>query len=150
MPAAAETIHASAVVVGERAIVIRGPSGAGKTRLALQLLNAATTGLLRYARLIADDRVRLFPANGRLLVSTPEPIQGLIEINGLGIRAIDHEALAVVGWIVDLAAHDGARMPEAEACRAALFGVRVPRLPIVAGKDAFPVVLGALTTRQKI
>lgn len=147
MPAPIETIHASAVVVGERAVVIRGPAGAGKSRLALDLLRAARTGLLPYARLVADDRVKIFPANGRLLVSAPETIRGLIEVNGLGIRHADCEPLAVAGLIVDLAAADGARMPETAAAEAEIFGIKIPRLPVIAGKDPFPPLLAALTVR---
>ena len=53
------TVHASAVLVGARAVLIRGPSGAGKSRLALDLIEAARGGRLRFARLVGDDRVHL-------------------------------------------------------------------------------------------
>lgn len=150
MSSSGETIHASAVVVGERAIVIRGPAGAGKSRLVLDLLNAARVKLLPHARLLADDRIRIFAAHGRLLAATPDAIRGMIEVNGLGIRLADCEPLAVVGWIVDLAAADGARMPETAAGEMELLGIKVPRLPIRANQPPFPLVLAALTTVQKI
>jgi HPr kinase/phosphorylase len=54
---AAPTIHASVVLTGARAVLIRGPAGAGKSRLALNLIHAAASGSLRFARLVADDRV---------------------------------------------------------------------------------------------
>ena len=104
-------VHASTVLVGERALLIRGPSGAGKSRLAFALLDAARTGVLRYARLVADDRVRIFAAGDRLLAAAPETTQSMIEVRGLGIRRVDCEPLALVGFIVDLAATDGARLP---------------------------------------
>ena len=62
------TIHASAVLVGRRAVLIRGPSGSGKSRLALALLQAAQSGALPFARLVADDRALVEACNGRLLV----------------------------------------------------------------------------------
>jgi serine kinase of HPr protein (carbohydrate metabolism regulator) len=144
MSSAAETIHASAVVVGERAVIIRGASGAGKSRLAAKLLDAGKTGLLRYVRLIADDRIKISAAHGRLLVSAPDSIRGMIEVHGLGIRAVACEPMAVAGWIVDVAAEDAARMPE--PAFAELLGVRIPRLAIKANKDALPILLAAFTT----
>lgn len=145
MRSGSETIHASAVVVGERAVIVRGPSGSGKSRLVAALLDAAKTGLLPYARLVADDRIRISAADGRLVVSAPETIRGMMEVAGLGIRSTESEAIAVAGLVVDLAAPDAARMPKPE--QAQLLGVPVPRLPVGAGEDPFPVVLAALTTK---
>jgi len=150
MSSPGETIHASAILTGERAVLIRGGSGTGKSQLAAALLNAARGGLLRYARLIADDRVKIFVANGRLLAAAPEPIQGMMEVRGLGIRCTDYEPLAVIGLVVDLAASDGARMPGERAEETEILGIKIPRLPVAAGQDAFPVVLAALTTKTKV
>jgi serine kinase of HPr protein (carbohydrate metabolism regulator) len=147
MPERNETIHASAVLAGERAVVIRGPSGSGKSRLALALLAAAKSGLLPFARLVADDRIRISAAHGRLLVSAPETIKGMIEVHGLGIRAAGCERIAVAGWIVDLAAKDAARMPK--LMRTEILGVAIPRLPVAAGQDPLPILLAALTTAPK-
>jgi HPr kinase/phosphorylase len=114
MAQSATTVHASAVLVGARAVLIRGPSGAGKSRLALALIEAARAGTLRFARLVGDDRVHLEPANGRVLVRPAEALAGLIEVRGVGVRRLDHEPSAVVGLLVDLAAADAERLPEAE------------------------------------
>ena len=65
------TVHASAVLVGSRAVLIRGPSASGKSQLALELLEAARTGVLRFAKLVADDRVHLEAVSGRLLARPP-------------------------------------------------------------------------------
>ncbi len=54
-----ETVHASAVLTGAHAVLIRGPSGSGKSHLALSLLEAAQSHLLPFARLVGDDRVHL-------------------------------------------------------------------------------------------
>ncbi|HWK86805.1 MAG TPA: HPr kinase/phosphatase C-terminal domain-containing protein [Xanthobacteraceae bacterium] len=145
--ATAETIHASAVVTGERAIIIRGPSGSGKSRLARALLQAQQTGLLPYAKLVADDRVKIAAAHDRLVVSAPEAIYGMIEVRGLGIRAVECERLAVAGLVVDLAADDAARMPENMTAR--LLDILLPRLPIGAAVEPLPIVLAALNTAPK-
>jgi HPr kinase/phosphorylase len=146
MTQSATTVHASAVLVGARAVVIRGPSGAGKSGLALALIEAARTGTLRFARLVGDDRVHLEPANGRLLVRPAEPLTGLIEIRGIGIRRLDHEPHAVVGLVVDLAATDAKRLPETEKQQAVIAGITLPRLAIAAGEEALPAVLATLTS----
>ena len=86
------TIHASAVLVGARAVLIRGPSGSGKSRLALALLHAAAQGLIPFARLVADDRAHVEAAHGRLLVRPAEALAGLIEVRGLGIRRVPYRA----------------------------------------------------------
>jgi serine kinase of HPr protein (carbohydrate metabolism regulator) len=141
-----ETVHASAVLIGNRAALIRGPAGSGKSRLVLALIAAARTGALPFARLVADDRVRLAAVNGRLIAEAPAAIRGLVEVRGLGIRRIDSEARAVVGLVVDLAAADGARMPQVAAGETTILGVKVPRLPISPGEDPLPVLLGRLAT----
>jgi serine kinase of HPr protein (carbohydrate metabolism regulator) len=79
-----------------------------------------------------------------LLVSAPDTIRGMMEVHGLGIRAVACEPMAVAGWIVDVAAEDAARMPE--PAFAELLGVEIPRLAIKANKDALPILLAALTT----
>ena len=145
-----QTIHASAILIGERAVLIRGESGTGKSQLTTALLNAAREGLLPYARLIADDRVKIFVANGRLLSAAPEAIQGMMEVRGLGIRHADYEPIAVVGLVIDLAASDGARMPDEKTEKAEILGIKITRLPVAAGQDPFPVVLAALTTKTKV
>ena len=145
MATSPSTIHASAVLIGARAVLIRGPAGSGKSRLALDLIEAAAAGRLRFARLVADDRVALEPSHGRLLVRPPAPIAGLIEIRGLGIRRLPFEPVAVVGMIVDLAADDAQRLPLPAAREAAIKGIRLPRLSIAPGLDAFPLVLAAVS-----
>ena len=146
----AATVHASAVLVGARAVLIRGPAGAGKSRLALALLQAAETGLLRFARLIGDDRVHLEARHGRLLVRPAAALAGLIEIRGLGIRSLAHEPSAVVGLVVDLAAADAERLPSTTATEVS--GIRLPRLAVAAGTDPLASVIAALpgTDRREI
>ena len=81
-------MHASAVLAGSRATLIRGPSGSGKSRLALALIDAAVTGQIRFARLVADDRVEVTASHGRLLLRPPPALAGLIEVRSLGVRHV--------------------------------------------------------------
>ena len=144
------TIHASAVLVGARAVLIRGPSGSGKSRLALQLLQAAQAGHLPFARLVADDRAYVEAVNGRLLVRPAPTLAGLIEMRGSGIQKVEFDPLAVAGWIVDLAATDVARLPDVPAQTAAIEGVTLPRLAVAAGEEPLPAVLAFLRTAPSL
>jgi len=140
----ATTVHASSVLVGRSAVLIRGPSGSGKSRLALALLEAGHTGLLPLARLVADDRVHLIAAHGRLIAAAPDSIRGQIEVRALGIRGTECEPLALVGLVVDLAAADAGRLPEETARKTEILGVILSRLPIGPGETPLPPVLAAL------
>ncbi len=140
------SVHASAVLVENRAVLIRGPSGSGKSRLAFDLILAGRSGLIPKAVLIGDDRVHLEPGQGQLTVRPARELAGLIEIRGLGIRRLDFAEKAIVGLVVDLSAADAARLPPAEALQAHVSGVQIPRIPVAKGYAALPLVVAALTT----
>jgi serine kinase of HPr protein (carbohydrate metabolism regulator) len=139
--AATATIHASAVLTGNRAALIRGPSGSGKSHLALSLLDAAASGRLRFARLVADDRIELTACQGKLLLRPPATLAGLIEVRGVGIRRVAFESVAVAGLVVDLDAADAERIPAPSAEVTELCGISLRRLPVPAGADALAAVL---------
>jgi HPr kinase/phosphorylase len=142
------TVHASAVLIGTRAVLIRGPSGSGKSRLALELIGAERSGFLPFARLVGDDRVHLQAAGGRLLVRPAEALAGLIEVRGVGILRLPHEPSAVVGRVIDLAAA-AERLPGASEQQAVLEGISLPRLAVAAGTKALPMVLALLTSSAR-
>jgi HPr kinase/phosphorylase len=138
------TVHASAVLAGARAVLIRGPSGVGKSRLALDLVGAGAAGRLRFARLVGDDRVHLERAGGRLLVRPAATLAGLIEVRGAGITRLDYEPCAVVGLVVDLDAGDAERLPEHRSI--AVEGINLPRFAVAKSVSALPGVLALLTS----
>jgi len=142
------TIHASAVLTGARAVLIRGPSGSGKSRLAFALISAAASGAFPFARLVGDDRVHVEVAHGRVLVRPAEALQGLIEIRGLGIRRLPFEPVAQVGLVVDLAAADATRLPQGASAVTDVGGVTLPRLAVAPGMDPGPAVFAALRTED--
>jgi HPr kinase/phosphorylase len=138
----APTIHASAVLVGARAVLIRGASGSGKSRLALELLDLAAQRRIPFARLVGDDRVHLENAGGRLLARPARQLAGLIELRGAGILKRDYEPCAVVGLVVDLGAEDAERLPGERTV--VLEGITVPRLAVATGAAALPGILSIL------
>ena len=146
----AQTIHASAVLVGGRAVLIQGASDSGKSRLALNLLHAASQNLIPFARLVADDRAHVESAHGRLLVRPAAALAGLIEVRGLGIRRVPFEHVAVVGFLVELGAQDAQRLPVRSGAQTVLAGIRLPRIAVAAGADPLPVVLTYLSSQAHL
>src|ERR1700716_3248719 len=139
------TVHAPAVLVGARAVLIRAPSGSGKSRLAFDLILAGRSGQIPPAVLVGDDRVHLAAGNGQLVVRPSRELAGLIEIRGLGIRRCDFAEEATVGLVVDLLAGDAERLPPPEALLTRISGVKIPRIPVGPGFAALPLVVAALT-----
>jgi HPr kinase/phosphorylase len=148
MTAPPTTVHASAVLVGARAVLIRGPSASGKSRLALELIEAARAGFLRFARLVADDRLHLEPVGGCLLARPAQALAGLIEVRGVGLLRLDHEPSAVVGLVVDLAAEDADRFPQPGRRQTNIDGISLPRLAVARGTAALPGVLAVIHTTK--
>jgi serine kinase of HPr protein (carbohydrate metabolism regulator) len=95
-------VHATAVVVGTRGLLLVGPSGSGKSRLALALIaEAQSQG--QFGTLVADDRIFLERHGDTIVARRPESISGLIEIRGTGIghfhsieKAVMHLAIRPV------------------------------------------------------
>lgn len=126
----ASNFHASAVVLGDRGIVIAGDSGAGKTQLALALIDHALAHGL-FARLVADDQIFLSARHGRVVCIAPSTIAGLVEVRGVGPRPFGHEPKAPVDLLVRLVGRQAAeRLPEAES--EVLAGGDVPLLRLAA------------------
>ena len=142
------SVHASAVLVGDRAVLIRGPSGSGKSRLAFDLILSGRSGLLPRAVLVGDDRVHLDTSAGKMLVRPVRELAGLMEIRGLGIRRCDFAAEAIVGLVVDLDATDAERLPPPEALQACINGVMLPRIPVPRDFAPLALVVAALTTAE--
>lgn len=132
------TFHASAVLIGGRAVLLRGASNAGKSFLALELLaDARRDGI--DAALIADDRVHLSPHHGRLVARTAEVLAGSAELRGLGIVEVAHEPAGVVALVVDIVWEQPPRMPEAVDETVLVDGILLPRLALWS-QDRAPVL----------
>jgi HPr kinase/phosphorylase len=139
------SIHASAVLVGDRAILIRGPSGSGKSRLAFDLLMAGRAGQIAPARLVGDDRVHVWQHGDALMVRPAPALAGLIEIRGLGIRRCDYAPEARIALVVDLDATDADRLPPPNSLKVQINGILIPRIPVMREFSGLRLVLAALT-----
>jgi serine kinase of HPr protein (carbohydrate metabolism regulator) len=123
-------IHATALVLDDRGVLIAGPSGAGKTTLALTLIEQfALAG--RFARLVADDRLLVQAHGSRLVVACPPPIAGLVEVHGAGPQPLRTLTAAVVDLAIRLVEPaEAARFPE--PLTETIEGIALPRLDLQA------------------
>ena len=96
--------HGTAVAVQGRGFLLVGPSGSGKSGLALNMLAGGAT-------LVADDRVELHLVEGAVLMQAPAALRGLIEARGLGVLRTEPSRNVPLHHVVDLAAEPAARMP---------------------------------------
>ncbi len=111
-----ETLHATGVAIGGQAVLLEGVSGAGKSDLALRLID-------RGAVLISDDQTLLMRQGQQLVARAPGTIRGQIEVRGLGIVTMPHVDDVPVALIVRLGT-EPMRMPERRQRRLAGVVVR--------------------------
>jgi serine kinase of HPr protein (carbohydrate metabolism regulator) len=106
-----------------RGALIQGPSGTGKSDLALRALDAGF-------RLVADDRTLVWRSGGGLFGRAPEPLRGLIEARGHGVLTEPSIALAeIVVCVACVAPPDEIeRLPDLDAQQ--VEGVLLPRLAL--------------------
>ncbi len=116
------TIHATTIAFEGAGAILRGPSGSGKSDLALRLID-------RGAQLIADDQTILFIEGGRLMAQAPLEIAGKMEVRGVGIIPVGPPAVAPVALLIDLVdLEDVPRIPTYE--RVELVGFKVPAIKL--------------------
>lgn len=144
----APTVHACAVVIGETGLLIRGASGSGKSALAFALIDAARRDGV-FAAFVADDRVILESAGGRLIGRVPPTIAGLAERRGRGIETIAFVPAAVIGLVVDLVP-DGTieRLPDEAARSVEIEGIQLVRLAVPSAATAVSVPLTLAEWRE--
>ncbi len=124
-----DMLHATTVSVGGRAVLIEGSSGAGKSDLALRLID-------RGAVLVSDDYSLVHRVGSSLMATPPTNIAGKIEVRGLGIVDLPHAAEAKVALIVALG--EPTRLPEPGRSRQVL-GIDVPLLVIEGHEASAPI-----------
>ncbi len=123
MAAAHEIRHAGLIArwgkSGWVGVLIEGPSGVGKSDLALRALRAGY-------RLVADDRTLVFPSGGRLFGRAPTTLKDLIEARGVGLLSVPALTIAPVAARLDLTEDSAAppRLPDPD--RTLIQGVPIP------------------------
>ncbi|MEL6838421.1 MAG: HPr kinase/phosphatase C-terminal domain-containing protein [Pseudomonadota bacterium] len=130
-----ETIHATCVAWQDKAVLILGKSGSGKSALALELMAFG-------CELVADDRVTLYRDGDALIASCPDAINGIIEARGLGILNATPAPPTAIGLAVDLDRVEAARLPP--HCKITRLGCDLPLISRIAGAHFAPAILQML------
>jgi HPr kinase/phosphorylase len=128
-------LHATCLDIEGLGVLIQGRPGAGKSDLALRLIDQPGTGILggmpKTARLVADDQVVIRRLASGLGASPPEKLRGLIEIRGLGIFRIPYCPETILRLLVTLRKMDGIeRMPEPTDMMSKILGIWLPRISL--------------------
>jgi len=115
-------VHGTVVAIEGEAMLLRGPPGAGKSDLALRLIDGG-------ARLVADDQALLRRAGNHVLARAPAAIAGLIEVRGVGILHVDPADEAPLSLLVDLVrSAEVERLPESRF--EVVLGLPIPRIAL--------------------
>ena len=116
--------HGTCISIDGVGVLLRGPSGSGKSDLALRLLNRNDLDVL----LVADDQVYLDRRGDDLWAVAPEEITNLMEVRGVGLVAVDHVAEARLRLVLDLCSSESIpRVPQEICCN--IDGVMLPLYP---------------------
>lgn len=122
LPPDTGSIHATCVAFGDVGLLLRGPPGAGKSDLALRLIDGG-------ARLVADDRVVLRRAGASILAAAPPRLAGMLEIRGVGIVRLPFCEAANLSLVADLVEPPSLeRLPHPLWCE--YLGVRIRSMPV--------------------
>ena len=148
---ATDLVHGTCVALGRTAALLRGPSGSGKSDLALRFLYLARRGpaALEAPILVADDQVCLVRNDGRLLAKPPDTIRGRIEVRGVGIVEVKSLMEADLALVVDLMSATAIeRLPDGKA-KARLLGVELPLVGLFPWEASAPIKLAIALARAK-
>lgn len=122
-----ELVHATAIALGDKSVLIRGLSGSGKSDLALRCIAAAPLAHVPLrAELVSDDQVVLSRTPLGIQTAPPAAIAGRIEVRGIGIVALPYCPAAQLALVVDLVAADKVPRYPLDPVTVRFLGLAVP------------------------
>jgi HPr kinase/phosphorylase len=127
-----KTVHATCVAIGDRAVLLIGKSGVGKSSTALELMAYG-------ADLVADDQVILTTDGGTVTASAPATITGLIEAYGIGVLNVKTVPTATIVMIMELDVAEEDRTPLPRTIT--ILGCALPLFYRPKGRSLAPAIL---------
>ena len=137
-----DLVHATCVLIGGAGVMLRGASGAGKSDLALRLID-------RGAVLLGDDYVQAVAVDGALHVRVPDRIAGLIEVRGVGVLPMPHRPSATIGLVIELISGDGVEERLPEPGYTVIAGVTLPIYRLNPRPASAPIKVELLAARPR-
>jgi serine kinase of HPr protein (carbohydrate metabolism regulator) len=117
-------IYATCVAIASQGVLLLGKSGAGKSDLALRLID-------RGASLVSDDQVCLQKKGNMIIANAPAAIKGLLEIRGIGILKFSRKSNIALQFVVELVERKNVeRLPEPEFYQC--LGIEIPKIKLYA------------------
>lgn len=137
-------VHGTCVAIQGRGVLLRGPSGGGKSDLALRLIDGG-------ALLVSDDQTRLERDGESLIASPPETIAGMLEVRGLGLVRLPYLGRVPLDLVIDLVTpSEVERLPEPNALELLGLTVRHLRLAPLEASAAAKVRLAMRASTRDI
>lgn len=140
-------LHGTCLAIGADGVLLLGKPGSGKSSLALRLIDqpgSGLSGVMRSARLVADDQVSIRRAGESLIAEAPAALASRLEIRGLGIATLTALPAVNLRLAVRLTpAAEIERLPDLAAARMDILGIALPLILLDAGDAAAPARLRA-------
>ncbi len=111
-------IHGTSVAIQDSGIIILGPSGSGKSDLALRLIDSGAT-------LVSDDRTICLKKNNEIFMFSHPDISGLIEVRGMGLIRVPYVENIKLKMVINLTNKNKERLPEKKKFKKIL-GISLP------------------------
>ena len=122
-------VHGTCVELDGAGVLLRGPSGSGKSDLSLRLITE------RRGLLVADDQVEIEALDGALMARPSACLAGMLEVRGMGLVRLDHQRTCEILVVIDLReSRDVERMPEPR--RTAIAGLSLPLFQLCARESS--------------
>ncbi|HJU29975.1 MAG TPA: HPr kinase/phosphatase C-terminal domain-containing protein [Hyphomicrobiaceae bacterium] len=144
-------MHGTCVALGRTAALLRGPSGSGKSDLALRFLFLARRGpaALEPPILVADDQVLLARNDDRVIARAPETIRGRMEVRGIGIVEVKSLAQADLALVVDLTGREDVERLPVHVATKRLLGIEIQHMSLFPWEASAPIKLAIALARAK-
>lgn len=139
-----QTVHGTLVRVEQQGLLLTGPSGSGKSDLALRLISQSFAPNLctEPPQLVADDQVLLETRGSKLYGKAPPPLEGLLEIRHVGIEKVPFVKEAEITGLVQFAPSKTIeRMPQNPLSTKQFDGIDLPLITLDPTEPTAPVKL---------